>query len=138
MASEGANTHAASTVAKGRLLILVLFVIAVVSLSIVYVHEANPFNAVVKGKYKPGLDDDIDKAVDKAQKIYRDRKALGMDFETGPCLSNDLLPEWVVDIAHNPRVKADDLAENQCQAFIEGRAKHFVELDLEGEVIRVK
>lgn len=125
-------------VAKGKLLILVLSVIAIVSLVIVYVHETNPFNAAIKGKYKPGLDDEIDNAVKKAQAIYQDRKAIGTDFESGPCLSNDLLPDWVVDIAHNPRQKLDDLAENQCQAFIEGRAKHFVELDLDGEVIRIK
>ena len=125
-------------VAKGKLLILVLSVIAVVSLAIVYVHETNPFNAAVKGKYKPGLDDEIDNAVKKAQEIYKNRAGIGTDLSSGPCLSNDLLPDWVVDIAHNPRQKLDDLPENQCQAFIEGRAKHFVELDLKGEVIRVK
>lgn len=143
MASEGVSAKVATTstvtsVAKGRLLILVLFVIAVVSLVIVYVHEANPFNAAIKGKYKAGLDDDIDNAVGKAKEIYRNRAGVGLDLSSGPCLSNDLLPDWVVDIAHNPRVKADDLPENQCQAYIEGRAKHFVELDLNGEVIRVK
>jgi hypothetical protein len=136
--SNGEALAAKSSVAKGKLLILVLSVIAVVSLSIVYVHETNPFNAAIKGKYKAGLDDEIDNAVGKAQKIYRDRKALGMDLEAGPCLSNDLLPDWVVDIAHNPRERSDDFPENQCQAYIEGRAKHFVELDVKGEVIRVK
>lgn len=125
-------------VARGKLLILVLSVIAVVSLAIVYVHETNPFNAEVKTKYKPGLDDDIDNAVGKAQKIFKDRKALGIDFTAGPCLTNDLMPDWVVDIAHNPRQPSDELAENQCPAYTEGRAKHFVELDLDGEVIRVK
>lgn len=125
-------------VSKGKLLLLVLSVIAVVSLAIVYVHETNPFNVAIKGKYKVGLDDGVDSAVGKAVKIYKDRKAIGTDFSSGPCLTNDLLPDWVVDIAHNPRQKLDDLPENQCQAFIEGRAKHFVELDLEGEVIRVK
>lgn len=119
-------------------MILVLSVIAIVSLVIVYVHETNPFNVPLKGKYKPGLSDDIDDAVGKAQKIYKDRKDIGTDFTTGPCLSNDLLPDWVVDIAHNPRQSQDNLAENQCAALIEGRAKHFVELDLDGEVIRVK
>jgi len=125
-------------VPRGKLLILVLSVIAVVSLVIVYVHETNPFNTAIKGKYKPGLSDDIDDAVGKAQQIYKDRKSIGMDFTTGPCLTNDLLPDWVVDIAHNPRQSQDNLAENQCAALIEGRAKHFVELDLDGEVIRVK
>ncbi len=128
----------AGSVSKGKLLILVLTVIAVVSLVIFYVHETNPFNAPLKGKYKPGLSDDIDNAVGKAREIYKNRKAIGIDFSSGPCLTNDLLPDWVVDIAHNPRQALDNLPENQCQAFIEGRAKHFVELDLNGEVIRVK
>src|SRR5438105_4448117 len=124
-------------VSQGKLLILVLSVIAVVSLAIFYVHETNPFNAAIKGKYKPGLDDEIDSAVGKAQEIYKNRKGTGMDFSSGPCLSNDLLPDWVVDLAHNPRQSLDNFPENQCPAFIEGRAKHFVELDLKGEVIRV-
>lgn len=125
-------------VARGKLLILVLAVIAVVSLTIVYVHEANPFNQAIKGKYKAGLNDDIDNAVKKAKDVYKNRMDSGTDFSSGPCLSNDLLPDWVVDIAHNPRQKLDDLPENQCQAYLEKRATHFVELDLDGEVIRVK
>lgn len=125
-------------VPKGRLLILALSVIAVVSLAIVYVHETNPFNSAIKGNYKPGLSTEIDTMVGRAQKLYKDRKALGIDFTTGPCLSNDLAQDWVADLAHNPREKIDNLAENQCMAYFEGRAKHFVELDPEGEVIRVK
>lgn len=127
-----------SSIHRGKLLILVLSVIAVVSLVIVYIHETNPFNAPIEGNYKPGLDNEIDNAVKKAQDVYKSRKNSGEDFETGPCLSNDLLPDWVVDIAHNPREDLDDLPENQCAAYLEGRAKHFVELDLDGEVIRVK
>lgn len=132
------SSEVKSSVPRGKLLILVLFVIAVVSLAIVYVHETNPFNAPIEGNYRPGLDDEIDNAVKKAMDVYKTRKEAGEEFETGPCLSNDLLPDWVVDIAHNPRQALDNLPENQCAAFIEGRAKHFVELDLEGEVIRIK
>lgn len=132
------SSEVKSSVPRGKLLILVLFVIAVVSLAIVYVHETNPFNAPIEGNYRPGLDDEIDNAVKKAMDVYKTRKEAGEEFETGPCLSNDLLPDWVVDIAHNPRQELDNLPENQCAAFIEGRAKHFVELDLEGEVIRIK
>ena len=125
-------------VPKGKLLILVLSVIAVISLIIVYVHETNPFNSAIKGNYKPGLSTEIDTMVGRAQKLYKDRKALGVDFGSGPCLTNDLASEWVADLAHNPRARMDDLPENQCPAFLEGRAKHFVELDIDGEVIRVK
>lgn len=125
-------------VSKGKLLILVLSVIAVVSLSIVYFHETNPFNSALRGNYKPGLSSEFDTMVGRAQKIYKDRKALGIDLSTGPCLTNDLDDNWVADIVHNPRQPVDNLAENQCPAFLEGRATHFVELDANGEVVRIK
>lgn len=81
---------------------------------------------------------EIDTAINQAQYIYRQKKLMGENFSNGPCLSNDLLPGWVIDIVHSPRVKIDDLSQNQCPAFLEGRAKHFVELDLDGNLVRVQ
>ncbi len=47
------------------------------------------------------------------------------------------LPDWVCDIAHSPRQsEIDDLPENQCSAYREGRAKHFVEVDMNCNLIR--
>lgn len=77
-----------------------------------------------------------DLAVAKAREIYQRQKAEGIDFSSGPCLTNNLLPDWVLDIAHDPREAVDDLPENQCSAFREGDAYHFVELDPDGNVIR--
>jgi hypothetical protein len=45
-------------------------------------------------------------------------------------------PRWVADMAHDPRQDVDDDPENQCAAYREGKADHFVELDPEGEFIR--
>lgn len=82
---------------------------------------------------------EIDTAVNQAKHEYNQRKAKGEDFSKGPCLSNALMPGWVVDIAHSsPRLLVDDLPENQCSAYREGTAKHFVELDPEGNLIRAK
>ena len=81
---------------------------------------------------------EIGTAVNQAQYIYNLRKEQGTDFSKGPCLSNALLDDWVLDIAHNPRQSIDDFAENQCPAFLEGRAKHFVELDPDGNLIRAR
>ncbi|MBI2338038.1 hypothetical protein HYU95_02540 [Candidatus Daviesbacteria bacterium] len=81
---------------------------------------------------------EIDTAVNQAKFLYRQRKETGEDFSSGPCLSNALLPGWVVDTVHNPRAEADDLPQNQCPAYIEGKAQHFVELDLEGNLIRAE
>lgn len=80
---------------------------------------------------------DKDLAIAKAKELWRVKFQLGEDLSAGPCLSNDLIPDWVADIAHNPRQSVDDLPENQCSAFREGKAHHFVELDEQGNVIQV-
>lgn len=54
----------------------------------------------------------------------------------GPCLSNEIIPGWVADIAHQPRTQKDNSPVNQCDAYREGRAKHFVELDPDGHYLR--
>src|SRR3989344_5722717 len=110
---------------KPTLLILVLMVILTTAF-ITYMTNTN------KNAYKPGSWPEADKAVGQANHLYNTKKAQGVDFSSGPCLSNDLVPNWVADIAHSPRVEEDDLSQNQCPAYIEGRSKHFVELDLEG------
>lgn len=81
---------------------------------------------------------EIETAVNQAKFLYRQRKEMGEGFSNGPCLSNALMPDWVVDIVHKPRISVDDLSENQCPAYIEGKAQHFVELDLEGNLVRAE
>jgi len=55
----------------------------------------------------------------------------GTNLSKGPCLLNPMLqfPEWVCDVAHNPRVAVDNQQKNQCSSFREGKAKHFIEVD---------
>lgn len=77
-----------------------------------------------------------ERAIAKAKEIYAEQKKNGTDFSSGPCLAEDLMPDWVADIASNPRQAVDNLAENQCQSFRNGQAHHFVELDPEGAFIR--
>lgn len=77
-------------------------------------------------------------AVSQAQSFYNQQKILGEDFSSGPCLTNALMEDWVLDIAHNPRQPIDDLPENQCPAYLEGRVRHFVELDPDGNLIRAR
>lgn len=77
-------------------------------------------------------------AIGLARQVYQAKKAEGVDFSSGPCLTDALLEGWVVDVAHNPRQDIDDLPENQCANFRNGTAKHFVELDTEGNLIRAQ
>jgi len=61
----------------------------------------------------------------------------GQDLSAGPCLL-DPIPQdsnWVCDIAHNPRQAIDNEKENQCNAWHNGTAKHFIELTPECEFI---
>ncbi len=81
---------------------------------------------------------EVDTAINQAKFLYQQKKLRGEDFSNGPCLSDALMPNWVVDIVHSPRLPVDDLPENQCPSFREGRTGHFVELDLEGKLIRAK
>jgi hypothetical protein len=79
-------------------------------------------------------------AINAAGAVYGNAKSNGVDFRQGPCLAEKLpgLPDWVVDVAHNPRQPVDDQAQNQCSAFRSGRAHHFVELDPAGNLIRAR
>ncbi len=111
---------------------LVALILAVVLFSGYFTLAVN--NAFVKtGPTKQ----EIETAVNQARHIYSQRAKLNEDFSNGPCLTESLMPGWVVDIVHSPRLPIDDLPANQCQSFREGRANHFVELDLNGNLVRV-
>lgn len=88
------------------------------------------------GRYQARLE--LEKAVRQSGHIYNLRKSQGIDFSTGPCLANILIPGWALDTAHSPRIISDDLPQNQCSSYLDGSSEHFVELDLNGNLIRAK
>lgn len=108
----------------------ILFIIGIIGV----VYFFNRFNSKSSPK-NPELSSQ--KVIDLAKELYQEKKAQGLNFSNGPCLSNNLLPDWVVDIAHDPRQPIDDMPENQCTVFREGRAHHFVEFDTNGNLIRI-
>lgn len=79
-----------------------------------------------------------DSAASSAITLYTKRVSEKWDFSSGPCLTNDLMRDWVVDIVHTPREKIDDLPSNQCAAYLEGRSHHVVELDTNGNIVRLQ
>lgn len=115
---------------KTALVVLYLFVILT---TVFFVYRFNSPKYI----YKPGIWKEADVALNQAQNVYESKRQDGESFESAGCLSNDLMPDWVADIVHNPRDPVDDLPENQCPAYIEGRATHFVELNMKGELVRV-
>jgi DNA ligase D-like protein (predicted 3'-phosphoesterase) len=60
----------------------------------------------------------------------------GVDFSNGPCISENIEEDWVCDIVHNPRIRVDNEAQNQCQSYRSGERNHFVELDTNCALIR--
>lgn len=70
----------------------------------------------------------------------QDAMTEGRDLSNGPCLSNEIAPGWVCDVAHSPREPVDNLPENQCSAWREayqrGEILHFVEVDPDCNFIR--
>ncbi len=79
---------------------------------------------------------ETNQAVALCKKLCERQKTARIDLSQGPCLSNEIRPQWVCDIAHSPRQEQDNDPANQCQAFRDGNAKHFVELDEQCEVIK--
>jgi hypothetical protein len=65
--------------------------------------------------------------------------AQGRNVTNGPCILNQMSNnDWVCDIAHAPRQDIDNLPENQCSAYHDGTAKHFIELTPECEFIKAQ
>jgi hypothetical protein len=46
--------------------------------------------------------------------------------------------DYSVDIVNVPRTSDDDLKENQCSDYADGITKHFIELDKNGTIVRIK
>lgn len=79
---------------------------------------------------------DEDIAIEKAKKLFKERKLAGVSMADGPCLSEEIIPDWSVDVVYYPRVDTDDDGQNQCQLYLEGKTQHIVELDQDGNLIR--
>ena len=83
---------------------------------------------------------DRNRAVTEAAVAYHKAKASGTNLGPGPCIAEQLpgLPDWVVDVAHDPRQPVDDKPANQCQRYRSTEAHHFVELDPQGKLLRAQ
>lgn len=75
-------------------------------------------------------------AIGQAKELFLIKQGEGRDLSRGPCLLNEIIPDWSLDIAHNPRTLEDNDPVNQCSSFLEGKTHHFVELDTNGNLIR--
>lgn len=93
----------------------------------VYIKHGNP--SVIPDYVKKQQD-----ALVCAKKIYEEIKQERIVFNS-QCLGK--CNNYSVDIVHVPRNDEDNKIENQCSDFKNGLTKHFIELDKDGEVVRV-
>jgi len=66
--------------------------------------------------------------------LYENAKNEGMEFNS-QCLGT--CGNYSVDIVNVPRTNDDNLPENQCTDFRDGKTMHFIELDKNSEIVRV-
>ena len=77
-------------------------------------------------------------AFSKAMELYAKNRADGMNFSS-QCLGTVYVNStgYAVDIVHMPRIQEDEMPENQCADFREGKARHFIELERNGGIVRI-
>lgn len=82
----------------------------------------------------------VEGLVENAKAILTQKIEDEEDISNGPCLADpfESNPDWVADVAHEPGIPADSDPENQCQSYLQDQAKHFIELDEKGNLIRFK
>jgi thioredoxin-related protein len=80
-----------------------------------------------------GCTQENDNIIKKCIDLCKQQK---IDLNNGPCLSNEIEQGWVCDVAHSPRQNIDNLQENQCRSFREGKTNHFIEVTPSCEFIR--
>jgi len=69
-----------------------------------------------------------------ANYLYDKEKSSGSTLNS-QCLG--LCGAYAVDLVNVPRTEADNLEENQCSSFVKGYVSHFIELDKDGNVVRI-
>jgi len=78
-----------------------------------------------------------EQAVESCLKLCQESLKEGINLEDGPCLSEEIVDDWVCDVSHFPRIEKDDFPQNQCGSYRVGGTHHFVEVDEECNLIRV-
>ncbi|MFA6411012.1 MAG: hypothetical protein WCW26_05575 [Candidatus Buchananbacteria bacterium] len=89
-------------------------------------------NDYITGKAQMEQKKQADKtlAIMKCQELCQNQISNDLkDFNLGPCLSEEIIPDWACDVAHSLRQDVDNEKGNQCAFFTQGKVSHFVEVD---------
>lgn len=96
--------------------------------------DTNVNNKLLPTEGRPPIDSPKDDCISRCLSA----KEQNYPLENGPCLGDPMEdnPDWVCDIAHSPRQAVDNDPANQCSAFPEGKASHFIEVDTNCQFIK--
>lgn len=72
--------------------------------------------------------------ISSALQLYEQKKSQAIEFSS-QCLG--VVMDYAVDIVHVPRTAEDNMPENQCQEYRSGEVGNFIELDKEGNIVRI-
>ncbi len=73
-------------------------------------------------------------AISDALELYKKVRDAGMEFNS-QCLGT--VGDYAVDLVHVSRTEEDNKIENQCEDYRTGKVGHFIELDKEGNIVRI-
>ncbi len=127
---------------KKKYLIIASIVIIAVSLFVVFRGSEDSWIKDERGVYvKHGnpavMPDEVvmqQDMINCALGLYENASVSGINFNS-QCLGT--CRDYAVDIVHVLRTNEDNIPENQCDAFRSGQVKHFIELDANGEIVRI-
>lgn len=74
-------------------------------------------------------------AIECSLQLYDDEENKGIEFSS-QCLG--ICGNYAVDIVHVLRNEEDDKPENQCEDYKIGKVSNFIELDKDGEIVKIK
>jgi len=75
------------------------------------------------------------RAIVQAQIFYNTAKNNGIIFSS-QCLGS--FEDYAFDIVHVPRNEEDNKIGNQCEDYRNGLVKHFIELDKDGNIVKIE
>jgi len=93
----------------------------------IYVKQGNPSTT-------PDYVLEQQRAIAQAQTFYSLAENGRVEFSS-QCLGS--FGDYAFDIVHSPRIPEDNLQENQCEEYKNGLVHHFIELDKDGNIVRV-
>ncbi len=140
------NSHQNMAKIKKNLLFSVLFAVVLLILAVfllrffsgdedTWIKDAR--GIYIKHGVPSSLPDEVKKqqyTISLAQQMYNSKKELGMNF-SNQCLGS--VDDYAIDIVHTPRTSEDNLPENQCEDFRLGKVSHFIELDKNGNIVKI-